>query len=74
MKRVFDTYMLFFQVNQSAAALKHVFASLRLFVSKVRVSQAAAKLPCDSSKQSAETAPLNREGRRGCLCLDFVRC
>ncbi|XP_023595875.1 dedicator of cytokinesis protein 10 isoform X4 [Trichechus manatus latirostris] len=34
MKRVFDTYMLFFQVNQSAAALKHVFASLRLFVCK----------------------------------------
>uniref|UniRef100_A0A8C2NJI3 DOCKER domain-containing protein n=1 Tax=Capra hircus TaxID=9925 RepID=A0A8C2NJI3_CAPHI len=25
MKRVFDTYMLFFQVNQSATALKHVF-------------------------------------------------
>ncbi|XP_064142696.1 dedicator of cytokinesis protein 10 isoform X7 [Loxodonta africana] len=34
MKRVFDTYMLFFQVNQSAIALKHVFASLRLFVCK----------------------------------------
>ncbi|XP_071072202.1 dedicator of cytokinesis protein 10 isoform X11 [Dasypus novemcinctus] len=34
MKRVFDTYMLFFQVNQSATALTHVFASLRLFVSK----------------------------------------
>ncbi|XP_075808134.1 dedicator of cytokinesis protein 10 isoform X13 [Microtus pennsylvanicus] len=34
MKRVFDTYMLFFQVNQSATALKHVFASLRLFVCK----------------------------------------
>ncbi|XP_012583037.1 PREDICTED: dedicator of cytokinesis protein 10 isoform X2 [Condylura cristata] len=34
MKRVFDTYMLFFQVNQSATALKHVFASLRLFICK----------------------------------------
>ncbi|XP_017452321.2 dedicator of cytokinesis protein 10 isoform X13 [Rattus norvegicus] len=34
MRRVFDTYMLFFQVNQSASALKHVFASLRLFVCK----------------------------------------
>ncbi|XP_019301316.2 dedicator of cytokinesis protein 10 isoform X8 [Panthera pardus] len=34
MKRVFDTYMVFFQVNQSATALKHVFASLRLFVCK----------------------------------------
>lgn len=37
MKRVFDTYMLFFQVNQSATALKHVFASLRLFVCKVSI-------------------------------------
>lgn len=43
MKRVFDTYMLFFQVNQSAAALKHVFASLRLFVCKVREPQLQRK-------------------------------
>ncbi|XP_067851502.1 dedicator of cytokinesis protein 10 isoform X3 [Heptranchias perlo] len=34
MKRIFDTYLLFLQVNQSSAALKHVFAALRLFVSK----------------------------------------
>uniref|UniRef100_A0A8C4Y8Y9 Dedicator of cytokinesis 10 n=1 Tax=Gopherus evgoodei TaxID=1825980 RepID=A0A8C4Y8Y9_9SAUR len=34
MKKVFDTYLLFLQVNQSAVALKHVFAALRLFVSK----------------------------------------
>ncbi|KAJ6669308.1 hypothetical protein lerEdw1_008117 [Lerista edwardsae] len=34
MKKVFDTYLLFLQVNHSAAALKHVFAALRLFVSK----------------------------------------
>ncbi|XP_042194969.1 dedicator of cytokinesis protein 10 isoform X2 [Callorhinchus milii] len=34
MKRVFDTYLLFLQVNQSSAALKHVFAALRLYVSK----------------------------------------
>uniref|UniRef100_A0A8C8RDP4 Dedicator of cytokinesis 10 n=1 Tax=Pelusios castaneus TaxID=367368 RepID=A0A8C8RDP4_9SAUR len=34
MKKVFDTYLLFLQVNQSARALKHVFAALRLFVSK----------------------------------------
>ncbi|XP_056663130.1 dedicator of cytokinesis protein 10 isoform X13 [Monodelphis domestica] len=34
MKRIFDTYLLFLQVNQSAIALKHVFAALRLFVSK----------------------------------------
>ncbi|XP_038671181.1 dedicator of cytokinesis protein 10 isoform X3 [Scyliorhinus canicula] len=33
-KRVFDTYLLFLQVNQSSVALKHVFAALRLFVSK----------------------------------------
>lgn len=43
MKRVFDTYMLFFQVNQSATALKHVFASLRLFVCKVRMLQVPVK-------------------------------
>ncbi|KYO33856.1 hypothetical protein Y1Q_0024486 [Alligator mississippiensis] len=34
MKKVFDTYLLFLQINQSAVALKHVFAALRLFVSK----------------------------------------
>ncbi|XP_078419864.1 dedicator of cytokinesis protein 10 isoform X3 [Cetorhinus maximus] len=34
MKRVFDTYLLFLQINQSSVALKHVFAALRLFVSK----------------------------------------
>uniref|UniRef100_A0A8D0BHX4 Dedicator of cytokinesis 10 n=1 Tax=Salvator merianae TaxID=96440 RepID=A0A8D0BHX4_SALMN len=34
MKKVFDTYLLFLQINHSAAALKHVFAALRLFVSK----------------------------------------
>uniref|UniRef100_A0A8D2L4Q1 Dedicator of cytokinesis 10 n=1 Tax=Varanus komodoensis TaxID=61221 RepID=A0A8D2L4Q1_VARKO len=34
MKKVFDTYLLFLQINHSATALKHVFAALRLFVSK----------------------------------------
>uniref|UniRef100_A0A8C8EF65 Dedicator of cytokinesis 10 n=1 Tax=Otus sunia TaxID=257818 RepID=A0A8C8EF65_9STRI len=34
MKKVFDTHMLFLQINQSAAALKHVFSALRLFVGK----------------------------------------
>nr|XP_060623858.1 dedicator of cytokinesis protein 10 isoform X9 [Anolis sagrei ordinatus] len=34
MKKVFDTYLLFLQINHSAAALKHVFAALRLLVSK----------------------------------------
>ncbi|XP_038604845.1 dedicator of cytokinesis protein 10 isoform X3 [Tachyglossus aculeatus] len=34
LKRVFDTYLLFLQVNQSSVALKHVFAALRLFVGK----------------------------------------
>uniref|UniRef100_A0A670YZ22 Dedicator of cytokinesis 10 n=1 Tax=Pseudonaja textilis TaxID=8673 RepID=A0A670YZ22_PSETE len=34
MKKVFDTYLLFLQISNSAAALKHVFAALRLFVSK----------------------------------------
>uniref|UniRef100_A0A672I2W0 Dedicator of cytokinesis 10 n=1 Tax=Salarias fasciatus TaxID=181472 RepID=A0A672I2W0_SALFA len=34
MKKVLDTYMLFFQINQSTATLRHVFAALRLFVQK----------------------------------------
>ncbi|XP_029471532.1 dedicator of cytokinesis protein 10 isoform X2 [Rhinatrema bivittatum] len=34
MKKVFDTYLLFLQINQSAVALRHVFAALRLFVCK----------------------------------------
>uniref|UniRef100_A0A6I8PJI7 Dedicator of cytokinesis 10 n=1 Tax=Ornithorhynchus anatinus TaxID=9258 RepID=A0A6I8PJI7_ORNAN len=33
-KKVFDTYLLFLQINQSSVALKHVFAALRLFVGK----------------------------------------
>lgn len=35
MKKVLDTYFLFFQINQSTATLRHVFASLRLFIQKV---------------------------------------
>uniref|UniRef100_A0A669DBZ7 Dedicator of cytokinesis 10 n=1 Tax=Oreochromis niloticus TaxID=8128 RepID=A0A669DBZ7_ORENI len=34
MKKVLDTYLLFFQINQSTATLRHVFAALRLFVQK----------------------------------------
>ncbi|XP_066565426.1 dedicator of cytokinesis protein 10 isoform X3 [Amia ocellicauda] len=34
MKKVFDTYLLFFQINQSTTALKHVFAALRFFIHK----------------------------------------
>uniref|UniRef100_A0A8C5MXC6 Dedicator of cytokinesis 10 n=1 Tax=Leptobrachium leishanense TaxID=445787 RepID=A0A8C5MXC6_9ANUR len=33
-KKVFDTHLLFLQINQSAAALRHVFAALRMFVGK----------------------------------------
>lgn len=36
MKKVLDTYLLFFQINQSTATLRHVFAALRLFVQKVQ--------------------------------------
>ena len=35
MKKVLDTYLLFFQINQSTTTLRHVFAALRLFVQKV---------------------------------------
>ncbi|KAJ8388689.1 hypothetical protein AAFF_G00130980 [Aldrovandia affinis] len=34
MKKVFDTYLLFFQINQSTTTLRHVFAALRLFIHK----------------------------------------
>ncbi|XP_028818872.1 dedicator of cytokinesis protein 10 isoform X2 [Denticeps clupeoides] len=34
MKKVFDTYLLFFQVNQSTTTLRHVFAALRIFIQK----------------------------------------
>lgn len=39
MKKVLDTYLLFFQINQSTATLRHVFAALRLFVQKVQHPQ-----------------------------------
>lgn len=39
MKKVLDTYLLFFQINQSTATLRHVFAALRLFVQKVQQPQ-----------------------------------
>uniref|UniRef100_A0A8C1P4I3 Dedicator of cytokinesis 10 n=1 Tax=Cyprinus carpio TaxID=7962 RepID=A0A8C1P4I3_CYPCA len=31
---VFDTYLLFFQINQSTSTLRHVFSALRLFIQK----------------------------------------
>uniref|UniRef100_A0A8C9W540 Dedicator of cytokinesis 10 n=1 Tax=Scleropages formosus TaxID=113540 RepID=A0A8C9W540_SCLFO len=34
MKNVFNTYLLFFQINQSTTTLRHVFAALRLFIDK----------------------------------------
>ncbi|KAG8580930.1 hypothetical protein GDO81_007483 [Engystomops pustulosus] len=34
MKKVFDTHLLFLQINQSVAALRHVFAALRMFINK----------------------------------------
>uniref|UniRef100_A0A671M3R8 Dedicator of cytokinesis protein 10-like n=1 Tax=Sinocyclocheilus anshuiensis TaxID=1608454 RepID=A0A671M3R8_9TELE len=34
MKKVFDTYLLFFQINQSTSTLRHVFTALRLFIHK----------------------------------------
>uniref|UniRef100_A0A673N6B5 Dedicator of cytokinesis protein 10-like n=1 Tax=Sinocyclocheilus rhinocerous TaxID=307959 RepID=A0A673N6B5_9TELE len=35
MKKVFDTYLLFFQINQSTSTLRHVFTALRLFIQKL---------------------------------------
>ena len=38
MKKVFDIHLAFLKNGQSEAALKHVFASLRAFISKVCVT------------------------------------
>lgn len=34
MNKVFDTYLQFFQINQSTTTLRHVFTALRLFIQK----------------------------------------
>ena len=36
MKKVFDIHLAFLKNGQSEVSLKHVFASLRVFISKVR--------------------------------------
>ncbi|XP_027025359.1 dedicator of cytokinesis protein 11 isoform X1 [Tachysurus fulvidraco] len=38
MKKVFDIYLTFLKVGQSEVALKHVFSSLRAFISKFQVT------------------------------------
>ncbi|XP_076828065.1 dedicator of cytokinesis protein 11 isoform X2 [Brachyhypopomus gauderio] len=38
MKKVFDIYLTFLKVGQSEVAIKHVFASLRAFISKFQVA------------------------------------
>ncbi|KAK3545989.1 hypothetical protein QTP70_019305, partial [Hemibagrus guttatus] len=38
MKKVFDIYLTFLRVGQSEVAIKHVFASLRAFISKFQVT------------------------------------
>ncbi|XP_066571023.1 dedicator of cytokinesis protein 11 isoform X2 [Amia ocellicauda] len=64
MKKVFDIYLTFLKMGQSEAALKHVFASLRAFISKFpsavfkgRVNLCAAfcyeVLKCCTSKLSS---------------------
>lgn len=45
MKKVLDTYLLFFQINQSTATLRHIFAALRLFVQKVPLSEPECSRP-----------------------------
>ncbi|KAJ7403519.1 hypothetical protein BTVI_76384 [Pitangus sulphuratus] len=61
MKKVFDTHMLFLQINQSAAALKHVFAALRLFVGKLikAVSQLIADAGIGGSRFQHSLAIIN---------------
>lgn len=53
MKKVLDTYLLFFQINQSTATLRHIFAALRLFVQKVRRNKPTVYLKmCISNRVS----------------------
>ncbi|KAJ3585738.1 hypothetical protein NHX12_014457 [Muraenolepis orangiensis] len=47
MKKVFDVYLTFLKVGQSEAALRHVFAALRAFVNKGRVTLCEA-LCCEA--------------------------
>lgn len=39
MMKVFDIYLTFLRMGQSEVALKHVFASLRAFITKVNTDQ-----------------------------------
>ncbi|KAG2462037.1 DOC10 protein, partial [Polypterus senegalus] len=61
MRKVFDTYLLFLQINQSTAALKHVFAALRLFIQKVikAVSQLIADAGIGGSRFQQSLAVIN---------------
>lgn len=53
MKKVLDTYLLFFQINQSTATLRHIFAALRLFVQKVRRKPTNQPTHCKSHTRVA---------------------
>lgn len=88
MKKVLDTYLLFFQINQSTATLRHVFAALRLFVQKVRRSSlghTAAQnevlffflcllFPLSLLLQFPSAFFQGKADLCGCLCYEILKC
>lgn len=89
MKKVLDTYLLFFQINQSTATLRHIFAALRLFVQKVQHPQSThfkkKKIfmsfyyftfpPCLLSHFQFPSAFFQGKADLcGCLCYEILKC
>lgn len=84
MKKVLDTYLLFFQINQSTATLRHIFAALRLFVQKVRrnerecaISNRVARRPSHRCAPCLQFPSAFFQGKAdlcGCLCHEILKC
>jgi hypothetical protein len=58
MKKVFDIHLAFLKNGQSEVSLKHVFASLRAFISKVRTALRAASGSSSQQKGKGREGPL----------------
>ncbi|CAF97479.1 unnamed protein product, partial [Tetraodon nigroviridis] len=89
MKKVLDTYLLFFQINQSTATLRHVFAALRLFVQKVQHPQCTPvnQAPCHLAFEKTQHLGVffshfqfpsaffqGKADLCGCLCYEILKC
>ncbi|XP_032474800.1 dedicator of cytokinesis protein 11-like [Phocoena sinus] len=60
MKKVFDIHLAFLKNGQSEVSLKHVFASLRAFISKVRAELCGCEWPCFIARRKGEQGSLRR--------------